>query len=59
MERERVNGVARNTDYWYELFDVKPTDKLYLAPEERVRIWWKRGKDFGERRKSVFMTPLI
>ena len=39
MERERVNGVARNTDYWYELFDVKPTDKLYLAPEERVRIW--------------------
>ena len=39
MERERVNGVARNTYYRYELFDVKPTDKLYLAPEERVRIW--------------------
>jgi len=37
--RERVNGVVTNTDEWYELFDVKPTDKLYLAPEKRIRIW--------------------
>ena len=29
----------RNHDAWYEAFDVKPGDKLYLAPEERVRIW--------------------
>ena len=35
----RVNGIARLFDYWYRLFDVKPTDKLYLAPEDRVRIW--------------------
>ena len=39
MFRERVNGVVTNTDDWYDLFDVKPTDKLYLAPEKRIRIW--------------------
>ena len=35
----RVNGPVRNIDAWYEAFGVKPGDKLYLAPEERVRIW--------------------
>jgi endothelin-converting enzyme/putative endopeptidase len=36
---QRVNGIVRNVDAWYKAFDVKPGDKLYLAPEERVRIW--------------------
>ena len=35
----RINGIARLFDDWYRLFDVKPTDKLYLAPEDRVKIW--------------------
>ena len=35
----RVNGVVRNVDAWYEAFGVKPGDKLYLRPEQRVRIW--------------------
>ena len=35
----RVNGIVRNMDAWYQAFDVKPGDKLYLPPEERVRIW--------------------
>lgn len=35
----RVNGPVRNIDAWYEAFNVKPGDKLYLAPEDRVRIW--------------------
>ncbi|TWU17434.1 Neutral endopeptidase [Novipirellula galeiformis] len=35
----RVNGIVRNMDAWYKAFDVKPSDPLYLAPEERVRIW--------------------
>jgi putative endopeptidase len=35
----RVNGVVRNMDAWYEAFGIKPGDALYLAPEERVRIW--------------------
>lgn len=29
----------RNHDAWYEAFDVKPGDALYLPPEERVKIW--------------------
>jgi putative endopeptidase len=35
----RVNGTIRNIDGWYSAFDVKPGDKLYVAPEDRVRIW--------------------
>jgi putative endopeptidase len=35
----RVNGVVRNIDAWYQAFDVKPGDKMYVAPEDRVRIW--------------------
>jgi putative endopeptidase len=35
----RVNGVVRNIDAWYQAFDVKPGDKLYLPPAERVHIW--------------------
>ncbi len=30
---------VRNIDAWYKAFDVKPGDKLYLAPEKRVKIW--------------------
>lgn len=37
--RFRVLGVLPNVDGWYEAFDVKPGDRMYLAPEERVRIW--------------------
>jgi putative endopeptidase len=35
----RVNGIVRNIDAWYDAFDVNPGDKLYVAPENRVRIW--------------------
>ncbi len=35
----RVNGVVRNMDAWYEAFGVTEQDALYLAPDERVRIW--------------------
>ena len=37
--RFRVNGVVPNIDAWYRAFDVKPGDKLYLPPDERVAIW--------------------
>ena len=37
--RYRVNGVVRNFDEWARAFNVKPGDKLYLPPAERVRIW--------------------
>ncbi len=35
----RVNGTLRNFDEWYKAFKVQPGDKMYLPPEERVRIW--------------------
>jgi putative endopeptidase len=35
----RVNGVVRNMDAWYAAFDVKRGDQLFLAPEDRARIW--------------------
>jgi putative endopeptidase len=35
----RVNGVVRNVEAWYEAFDVKPDDALYLPPEKRASIW--------------------
>lgn len=30
---------VRNLDAWYTAFDVKPGEKLYLAPNDRVRVW--------------------
>jgi putative endopeptidase len=35
----RVNGTIRNIDGWYDAFGIKPGEKLYVAPEQRVRIW--------------------
>ncbi|MFC4294312.1 M13 family metallopeptidase [Novosphingobium tardum] len=35
----RINGIVRNFDEWYKAFNVKPGDKMYLPPEQRLRIW--------------------
>ena len=35
----RVNGVVRNIDAWYEAFGVTTSDKLYLPPDARVKLW--------------------
>ncbi|MBB5285223.1 putative endopeptidase [Rhabdobacter roseus] len=35
----RTIGPLVNMDAWYEAFDVKPGDKLYVAPEDRIRLW--------------------
>ena len=37
-EEYRADTV-RNLDAWYGAFDVKPGQKLYLGPTDRVRIW--------------------
>ena len=29
----------KNVDAFYEAFDIKEGDRMYLSPEERVRIW--------------------
>ena len=36
---EYRTATVRNLDAWYQAFDVKPGHKLYLAPEQRVRVW--------------------
>ena len=35
----RCNGVVRNLKEFHDAFGVKEGDKLWLAPEDRVRIW--------------------
>lgn len=35
----RVNGVVANMPAFYHAFAIKPGDKLYLPPSERVKIW--------------------
>ena len=32
-------ATVRNLDPWYPAFDVKPGQKLYLDPKDRVRVW--------------------
>jgi putative endopeptidase len=35
----RTIGAPVNMDAWYKAFDVKPGDKLYKKPEDRIRLW--------------------
>lgn len=30
---------VRNNDAWYKAFNVQPGEKLYLAPDARVKVW--------------------
>lgn len=35
----RANGVVSNLPQYYAAFGVKPGDKLFRAPDQRVKIW--------------------
>jgi len=35
----RANGTVGHLPAFYEAFDVKPGDRLYRAPDQRVKIW--------------------
>ncbi len=35
----RANMQPRNFQEWYDTFNVKKSDKMYLAPSKRVQIW--------------------
>ena len=35
----RANMPPRNFGEWYETFNVKKTDKMYIAPSKRIVIW--------------------
>jgi len=35
----RANGIVRNFAPWYEAFGVTSEHEMYIAPEDRVKIW--------------------
>jgi putative endopeptidase len=35
----RANGAVVNMDAWYAAFHVQPGQKMFVAPEKRIRIW--------------------
>ena len=35
----RTNGPITNIDAWYNAFDVKPGDKLFVPEKDRIKIW--------------------
>ena len=35
----RVNRTLGSMPHFYEAFDIKPENKMYIAPEERASIW--------------------
>ena len=36
---EYRSDAVRNIDAWYKAFNVQPGNRLYLKPEDRVRVW--------------------
>ncbi|MCQ2562094.1 MAG: M13 family metallopeptidase [Alphaproteobacteria bacterium] len=35
----RVNGILPHIDAWYDAFNITDKDKLYVAPDKRVKLW--------------------
>ena len=35
----RINGISRLMDDWYRIYNVTQGQKLYVAPDKRVKIW--------------------
>ena len=35
----RVNGALPHVDAWYEAFGITENDSMYIAPENRCRVW--------------------
>ncbi len=35
----RVNSVIQQFDEFYETYDIKEGDMMYLSPEDRISIW--------------------
>jgi len=38
-EQFRTNAPISNIDAWYNAFNVKPGDKMYKKPEDRIKLW--------------------
>ncbi len=37
--KNRVNAVLSSLDKFYEVYNIKNTDKMYVKPENRVSVW--------------------
>ena len=35
----RANGPIVNMDVWYQAFNIQPGDRMFIAPDKRIRIW--------------------
>ena len=35
----RINIIVSQMDEWYDAYNIKETDKMYISPSERVKIW--------------------
>ena len=35
----RCNGPITNLDAWYRAFNVQPGQKMYKAPDQRIKVW--------------------
>lgn len=38
-DKIRVNAVLSSNDKFYDVYNIKETDKMYISPEKRVGVW--------------------
>lgn len=39
LAKNRVNGILPHITAWYDAFRITPDDALYVAPENRIKLW--------------------
>ena len=39
LGKNRVNGILPHINAWYNAFNITPNDKMYIAPQNRVKLW--------------------
>ena len=39
LGKNRVNGILPHINAWYDAFEIKSDNKMYLRPEKRVKLW--------------------
>ena len=39
LGKNSVNGILPHISAWYDVFEIKPGDAMYVLPGERVKLW--------------------
>lgn len=39
LGHNRVNGILPHINAWYDVFGITPNDKMFIAPQNRVKLW--------------------